>query len=71
MYVLENTREFIKHHGLQAHDHFIVYEDSCGNLVVRGQKKSDCIDDHWDAKLLGSSSGMEVKKECQTCHLLV
>jgi len=31
--LMDFSGEFIKHHGLQAHDRFIVYEDSCGNLV--------------------------------------
>jgi hypothetical protein len=43
MYVLENTGEFVKYHGLKPRDSFTVYEDGCGNLVVRGQKKSDSL----------------------------
>lgn len=39
MYVLENTGGFIKHHGLEANDSLVVYEDGYGNLVARGQKK--------------------------------
>ncbi|KAG0585949.1 hypothetical protein KC19_2G051600 [Ceratodon purpureus] len=41
MYVLENTGEFIKYHGLKEHDIFVVYEDNSKNTVVRGHKGVD------------------------------
>ncbi|KAG0557058.1 hypothetical protein KC19_11G099700 [Ceratodon purpureus] len=41
MYVLENTGEFIKYHGLKENDIFIVYADSSKKMVVRGHKGTD------------------------------
>uniref|UniRef100_A0A0D9ZSF5 TF-B3 domain-containing protein n=1 Tax=Oryza glumipatula TaxID=40148 RepID=A0A0D9ZSF5_9ORYZ len=39
MYVLESTGGFVKHHGLQTGDIFIIYKSSeSGKFVVRGEK---------------------------------
>ncbi|KAG0562501.1 hypothetical protein M758_9G105400 [Ceratodon purpureus] len=41
MYVLENTGEFIKYHGLEEHHLFILYTDCSNKMVVRGHKGTD------------------------------
>ncbi|KAG0562032.1 hypothetical protein KC19_9G111900 [Ceratodon purpureus] len=45
MYVLDNTGEFIKYHGLEEHDLFILYTDSSQKMVVRGHKGTDPEED--------------------------
>lgn len=38
MYLLENTRDFVKAHNLQERDMLVLYRDAEGSYVVRGEK---------------------------------
>jgi len=38
MYLLENTRDFVKAHNLQERDMLVLYRDAGGSYVVRGEK---------------------------------
>lgn len=40
MYLLENTRDFVKEHNLQERDMLTLYRDAHGSYVVRGEKNS-------------------------------
>jgi bifunctional DNA-binding transcriptional regulator/antitoxin component of YhaV-PrlF toxin-antitoxin module len=40
MYLLENTRDFVKAHNLQERDILTLYRDAHGSYVVRGEKNN-------------------------------
>jgi bifunctional DNA-binding transcriptional regulator/antitoxin component of YhaV-PrlF toxin-antitoxin module len=72
MYLLENTRDFVKAHNLQERDTLVLYKDADGSYVVRGDKNgaSQCPK-HETSPHEAPTIEEEISRKQQTLEFLI